>query len=107
MAGKSSKRNHTEAAQWEDDAVILDPDSYSDYNEDNILPQSAEDISKIRKWLQPTVYEGNDSEYSRHLTSHLEGTGQWLPESDAYKKWHTSDELGLLWIRGSLPCKQP
>ncbi len=98
MARRSTKGNGSEQAAWEDDAVLLGLD---DVSEGNILPQSPGTLAKARKWLQPTVYDGEDSEYAKHLTSHLNGTGQWLLDSGAYKVWHSSKEHGLLWIRGA------
>ena len=85
---------------WEDDAVLLGRDDVSDFNEENILPQSPDTLAKIRKWLQPTCYDDENSEYSKHLSSHLNGTGLWLVRSDAYKEWFSNEEHGLLWIRG-------
>lgn len=86
---------------WEDDAVLLGRDDVSDFNEENILPQSPDTLNKIRKWLQPTSYDDEDSEYSRHLASHLNGTGQWLVQSSAYREWYSSEDHGMLWIRGA------
>ncbi|KAH7148266.1 ankyrin repeat-containing domain protein [Dactylonectria macrodidyma] len=52
------------------DAVIIDHDDASNYNPEQILPESPEAIQKIRSWLA------------------------------AYQKWLTSSECGLLWIKG-------
>jgi hypothetical protein len=87
---------------WDDDMVMLQRDDVSDFNEENILPQPPETIIKIRKWLQPTNYDDEGSEHRKHLASHLSGTGSWLLSSAVYKEWHTSDEYGMLWIRGNL-----
>ena len=87
---------------WDDDVVMLERDDVSDFNEENILPQSPETIIKIRKWLQPTNYDDEGSEHRKHLASHLSGTGSWLLSSAAYKEWHTSHEYGMLWIRGNI-----
>jgi hypothetical protein len=66
------------------------------FNSDNILPLPAADILKIIKWLQPTLYESERSEYSRHHTSHLVGIGEWLTYTDGYHHWHsvTTDSYG-------------
>jgi hypothetical protein len=85
---------------WEG-AVVVGPDDVLGYNEDNILPQHHDTILQIRAWLQPTDYEGKGSEYQKHLTSHLPGTGNWLLDSDMYRKWHDGDEHGMLWARGN------
>lgn len=50
-------------SEW---AVISRRDDLSDYNIDNLLPQPAPIISKIRRWLQPTAYDGKGSEYRKH-----------------------------------------
>ena len=57
------------------DAVIVDRDDVLEYNEANIIPQDEDIFAKIRSWLCPTDFDGEDSEYQKHLTSHLPGTG--------------------------------
>lgn len=84
---------------WED-AVILSHDDVLEVNEDNILPEPQDVIEKIRKWLQPTDYNGKDSEYQKHVNSHLSGTCDWFLTSREYQQWHDSDEHGMLWVRG-------
>ncbi|KAK4244840.1 hypothetical protein C7999DRAFT_43570 [Corynascus novoguineensis] len=59
-----------------------------------------EAIDRIRKWLEPTPYYHEGGEYRRHLTSHVDGTGQWLIATETYQKWHDGEDRGLLWIRG-------
>jgi ankyrin repeat protein len=82
------------------DAVLVGPNDVRDFNEDNILPLPADKLKNIRDWLQPTPYDLERSEFSRHLTSYLQGTGQWLVSTRTYKQWHQGDENGLLWIKG-------
>ncbi|CAH0003764.1 unnamed protein product [Clonostachys byssicola] len=82
------------------DAVVIDRDDVSNYNPEQILPQPAEIIQKIRAWLQPTSYDIAGGEYRKHLASHVSGTGSWLTESDTYKQWLEDDSHGLLWIKG-------
>ncbi|KAM0417054.1 hypothetical protein ACHAPT_012960 [Fusarium lateritium] len=84
----------------DNDVVVLGRDDVSNYNPDNILPESSETIAEIRKWLRPTEYNLDGSEYLKHLASHLANTGEWLPRLDGYKTWHDSPDHGLLWIRG-------
>ncbi|KAM5358037.1 hypothetical protein ACJZ2D_015659 [Fusarium nematophilum] len=88
------------AASDDNDIVVIDRDDVSNYNPDNILPESPDTIARIRDWLRPTKYNLDSGEYRKHLASHLESTGDWLPQSDEYKKWHDSPEHGLLWIKG-------
>lgn len=87
---------------WEDDVVMLGYDTVSDYKEDYILPQSPDTLNKIRNWLQPINYDDEGSEYKKHLSSHLAGTGGWLISSTAYQEWNASHDYGMLWIRGTV-----
>ncbi|KAI8692655.1 hypothetical protein NCS56_00022500 [Fusarium sp. Ph1] len=84
----------------DNDVVVVGRDDVSNYNPDNILPESEDTIAKIRQWLRPTEYNLDGSEYRKHLASHLANTGEWLPRLDRYKTWHNSPDNGLLWIRG-------
>uniref|UniRef100_A0A8H7NIH4 NACHT domain-containing protein n=1 Tax=Bionectria ochroleuca TaxID=29856 RepID=A0A8H7NIH4_BIOOC len=82
------------------DAVVIDRDDVSNYNPEQILPQPADVIQKIRTWLQPTSYDIAGGEYRKHLASHVSGTGSWFTSSDTYKQWLEDDQHGLLWIKG-------
>ncbi|RSL92936.1 hypothetical protein CDV31_014941 [Fusarium ambrosium] len=84
----------------DNDVVVVGRDDVSNYNPDNILPESEDTIAKIRQWLRPTEYNLDGSEYRKHLASHLANTGEWLPRLDGYKTWHDDPGHGLLWIRG-------
>ncbi|KXJ88131.1 ankyrin repeat-containing domain protein [Microdochium bolleyi] len=88
---------------WEDDAVILNREDVLAFNEDNILPLPAYELADLRAWLRPTDYESEDIEIAKLKEAHLEGAGRWLPESAAYRNWHSSggDEKALLWISGT------
>jgi hypothetical protein len=85
---------------WEHDAVLLDRDDVSDFNEENILPVSPDKRADIRKWLQPTVYNDEGSEFRKHLSSHLDNTGNWLLDAPRYRQWHSAKDNGILWIKG-------
>ncbi|CAI6082842.1 unnamed protein product [Clonostachys chloroleuca] len=82
------------------DAVIIGHDDISNYNPEQILPESAETLQKIRDWLKPTAYNAPGGEYQKHLKSHVKGTGAWLTSDEAYAKWLRGSEEGLLWIQG-------
>ncbi|KAJ3545927.1 hypothetical protein NM208_g2267 [Fusarium decemcellulare] len=82
------------------DLVMVDRDDVSNYNPEQILPESPESIKQIRAWLQPTPYDDVGGEYRKHLASHVAGTGAWLPSSRTYQEWLNNDEHGLLWIKG-------
>ncbi|KAJ5719638.1 hypothetical protein N7493_007216 [Penicillium malachiteum] len=81
------------------DTVVVRSGDVQDFNPDNTLPLPAKDLEEITKWLQPTPYDFERSEYSRHRASHLLGTGAWLKSTPVYHQWH-SGENGLLWIKG-------
>ncbi|KAJ6024580.1 hypothetical protein N7540_005377 [Penicillium herquei] len=81
------------------DTVLLRSGDVRDFNSGNILPLSAKDLAEITKWLQPTPYDFERSEYARHRVSHLLGTGAWLTSTPVYQQWHSGDN-GLLWIKG-------
>jgi hypothetical protein len=85
-----------------EDAVFIDRDDISNYNPEQILPESPADIKAIRTWLQATDYALESSEFRKHLTSYLPGTGKWLTSSATYREWLESEEHGLLWIKGIL-----
>lgn len=82
------------------DAIMVGLDDVRDFNVDNILPLPPADIVEIRKWLQPTAYNLERSEYSRHRLSYLAGTGKWLTSTTTFQQWDQGDEGGLLWVKG-------
>ncbi|KAJ5738435.1 hypothetical protein N7493_001590, partial [Penicillium malachiteum] len=84
----------------ESEAVLVGSGDIRDFNKENILPLSAADFNKVRDWLQPTPYDVERSEFSRHLESYLVGTCQWLTSTNTYQQWHEGDVNGLLWIKG-------
>jgi transcriptional regulator of met regulon len=77
-----------------DDVVLLDPQDV------DILPQSTAVVASIRFWLNPTQYTDDGSEYQKHRSSHLQGTGQWAIDSPVFQEWRESHDQGILWIRG-------
>ncbi|PVH97376.1 ankyrin [Periconia macrospinosa] len=83
-----------------DDVVLIDRDDVSNYNPEQILPESPEEIKAIRNWLEPTEYWLDSGEYRKHLASHVNGTGAWLTSSETYNQWLKSKDHGLLWIKG-------
>jgi hypothetical protein len=74
-----------------EDFELIDP------HEANLSP---EDLVKLQKWLQPTNYNADSSEFRRHLVSQAPGTGHWISETSKFKQWQTSEDLGSLWIKG-------
>ncbi|KAF4629093.1 hypothetical protein G7Y89_g9055 [Cudoniella acicularis] len=77
----------------------FDSKDIEQYNTEGILPQTPEDIAKIRKWLQPTDYLADSSEYKKHLNSYLRGTDSWIQQTEIYQKWRDSREHGALWTK--------
>ncbi|CAI7632375.1 unnamed protein product [Penicillium pancosmium] len=84
----------------ENDLIVVDAEDVGDFNPANILPLSVAELDAIRAWLQPTPYDLEQSEYSRHRTAHLAGTGKWLTSAATFKHWREDDDSGLLWIKG-------
>ncbi|KAF2733336.1 ankyrin [Polyplosphaeria fusca] len=84
------------------DAVWIDRDDVSNYNPDQILPESPETVRDIREWLSPTAYDHRSGDYHKHLSSHVPGTGAWLKSTAVYQEWlhGTNKNHGLLWIKG-------
>ncbi|MCJ1394626.1 hypothetical protein MMC18_007506 [Xylographa bjoerkii] len=83
----------------EQDFVILSEKDVADYNEPGLLPLPKEKLKKVQEWLNPTDYLSDSSEYNKHLTAHVPGTGDWILSSDEYVRWHRSNDLGSLWIK--------
>jgi hypothetical protein len=84
------------------DAVVIGHDDVRDFNPENILPKSNNVLASVRKWISPTEYDGDRSEYRAHLSSHHPGTGGWVFDSDPYRQWHGGQEHGILWVRGKI-----
>lgn len=86
------------------DAVVIGHDDVSDFNPENIIPESPQVIQKIRDWLDATSYNLPGGEYRKHLASHVTGTGTWLTSSAKYQEWLNGSEHGLLWLTGIPGC---
>ncbi|UPL00227.1 hypothetical protein LCI18_011161 [Fusarium solani-melongenae] len=82
------------------DVEMIDRDDISNYNPEQILPESPENIQKIRAWLEPTSYDNVGGEFRKHQAAHVAGTGVWLTSSSTYQEWLQGEENGLLWIKG-------
>jgi len=42
--------------------------------------------------------------YDRRCGEHLDGTGTWMLQSEAYTNWKSGDKSDLLWVRGKPGC---
>lgn len=61
---------------------------------------SPEELAKIQRWLQPTDYTAQSSEFHRHLSAQAPGTGLWLCKTSKYQQWQASVEHRCIWIKG-------
>lgn len=85
----------------DEDAIVIGRSDISEYNPGNILPESVGVLSDITTWLRPTDYDSEGSEYQKHRSFHLLGTGDWVFSTSAYRRWHDGPDPGILWIRGT------
>jgi ankyrin repeat protein len=88
---------------FDNDEISIDDELYSDdfevvQHQDARLPQK--DLDNLLRWLEPTDYLAESSEFSRHLLSRAPGTGLWLCDTDRYCQWYESSNYGSLWIKG-------
>lgn len=68
---------------------------------DNVnVGEPAETVAEIKDWLCPTDSDSPASEYQKHIHSYVPGTGEWILETDQYRRWLKDDDQGALWIRG-------
>jgi ankyrin repeat protein len=86
-------------ADNERDFIPLESRHVGEYNAAGILPQSQETIDGIQKWLQPTDYAAESSDFKKHLGAHVPTTGNWIQGTKAYQEWHESPDSGALWIK--------
>ena len=76
--------------------MVLGAEDVQGFNDGGLLPLSSEDLDKIQQWLLPTDYSADSSEYRKHLTSYLPGTGDWILETENYMRWQESSEYESL-----------
>ena len=100
MAFWKSKLRPEQTSSDETEAVVIGREDVSDFNPGNVLPLPLDTLSQIRAWLSPTEYDNEGSEYHKHLSLHLVGTGKWIFSSPVYQQWHVSHDNGILWIQG-------
>lgn len=93
----------TGSGESTDPTILYNPLPLTTLDTDEAAKKLGEDpkiISQIKSWLAPTEFDSDTSEYKKHLNAHVQGTGQWILETDQYKKWYDTDQIGDLWIRG-------
>lgn len=40
------------------------------------------------------------NEYAKHLKVDVQGTGEWLRNSEHINTWHDANDKGCLWVKG-------
>ncbi len=55
--------------------------------------------AKIQKWLAPTEFSSESSDFNKHLRSYVPKTGEWLRSSDRFTQWHHQGNTAL-WVNG-------
>ncbi|KAL8656814.1 MAG: hypothetical protein Q9226_002552 [Calogaya cf. arnoldii] len=82
------------------DYVLINADDARRTSEDSAYaPQPPHIRARIQKWLCPSEYAAESSDYNKHRRSYCPNTGQWLRHSTQYLTWHNSGESAL-WING-------
>ncbi|RJE23232.1 NACHT domain protein [Aspergillus sclerotialis] len=74
----------------------------SDSDQDFVVvdqPDISPKIAELTSWLQPTDYQAEYSDFKKHLSSHVPGTGEWLEKTPEYQEWHDSETHGSLWLK--------
>ncbi|KAH8894183.1 ankyrin [Thozetella sp. PMI_491] len=93
--------NTTHDSESDQEAVVIRRADVSDFNPNNILPESEDVLIEIASWLRPTAFDGDGSEYRKHLSFHLAGTGDWVFSTPVYQQWQEGKDPGILWVRGA------
>lgn len=86
--------------EFDDNTVLIGRADVSDFNPSNILPEPAAVLTEITRWLNPTEYDDDGSEYQKHVSFRLAGTGDWIYSIDEYQQWHDGPDPGIFWVRG-------
>ncbi|EEB95754.1 hypothetical protein MPER_05225, partial [Moniliophthora perniciosa FA553] len=53
--------------------------------------------TRILDWISPLPYQGYHNHHKREV---LQGTGQWLLQSQIYNEWKNDSTSSLLWLHG-------
>lgn len=84
----------------ENDFVLVSAHDADPNAQGSLLPPvSPQERVKIQKWLCPSEYASESSDYNKHLRSYVQRTGQWLRESANFTQWHDNGGTAL-WIHG-------
>ncbi|KAL4998443.1 ankyrin repeat-containing domain protein [Aspergillus recurvatus] len=55
--------------------------------------------SPDERWLEPTAYLGESSEFQQHLNWLVPGTGEWIEQTAEFEQWQRSPSHGALWVK--------
>ncbi len=80
------------------DFVLVNEDDVTGSDQSGLQPLHVKELLVIYKWLQPTDYSAESSEYHRHLSSHVSGTTEWT-QKPQYQQWMSSKDQGALWVK--------
>jgi ankyrin repeat protein len=84
----------------ETDFVMVDSDHASTSGDEGNVTQLQWTVEQAQQWLQPTDYMSPGNEYAKHLQAEVQGTGEWLRNSEHFKTWHDANDKGCLWVKG-------
>ncbi|KAL8709883.1 MAG: hypothetical protein Q9220_005499 [cf. Caloplaca sp. 1 TL-2023] len=83
-----------------DDFVFVSGSDVRNFAGDSaILPQTSQTRARIQKWLAPSEYAAEASDYNKHLRSYCPQTGHWLRQSSPFVTWN-QNATSALWING-------
>ncbi|KAL8860194.1 MAG: hypothetical protein Q9178_003458 [Gyalolechia marmorata] len=79
--------------------VVNAGDARQSSDDSTDAPQPPHIRAKIQKWLCPTEYAAESSDYNKHRRSYCPNTGEWLRQSSQYLQWY-NDGKAALWVNG-------
>ncbi|KAL8947913.1 MAG: hypothetical protein Q9222_005850 [Ikaeria aurantiellina] len=83
-----------------DDFVFVSGSDVRSIAGDKTVPsQTPQTRIKILKWLAPSEYAAEASDYNKHLRSYCPQTGQWLRQSSPFVGW-SLNATSALWVNG-------
>lgn len=80
--------------------MALVPNLSAAFGQNSTEKPKLKSIEELRIWLNPTDYLSPGNEYMKHLNSHVAGTGDWLRDSEAFRRWEDGTEKGCIWVKG-------
>ena len=78
-------------ADEEQGFVVVVDDNVFGFNTADFLLQLPDKLRELQQWLKPTDYNSESSEYKKHLTSYVAGTGMCIQKEEnirsGYSRW--------------------